>query len=93
MGLQKFKLMTANTIISQENANITSMGTEQILDLFSLQESKKKTDKAGVDVSTDSVDIGGGAPKAVLENLPELWEQSQYHDEYDLDKFLSGISK
>ena len=28
--LQKFKLMTANTVISSENASMTSMGTEQV---------------------------------------------------------------
>ena len=30
MGLQKFKLQTANTIISTENASLQSMGTEQV---------------------------------------------------------------
>lgn len=30
MGLQKFKLHTANTIISPENANLETMGTEQV---------------------------------------------------------------
>ncbi|XP_018022438.1 TATA-binding protein-associated factor 172 isoform X2 [Hyalella azteca] len=89
MGLQKFKMMTANTIISHDNANITSMGTEQILDLFSLENSNKKKECASGDQAIEM--LGTGAPKAVIESLPELWEHSQYHDEYDLDKFLAGI--
>ncbi|KAL4710296.1 hypothetical protein ACJJTC_011550 [Scirpophaga incertulas] len=34
MGLQKFKLMTANTVISSENAAMETMGTDQLLELF-----------------------------------------------------------
>ncbi|KAF2368182.1 protein of unknown function DUF3535 [Trinorchestia longiramus] len=87
MGLQKFKLMTASTIISHDNASISSMGTEQILNLFSLEKSKKPSKN---ECTGDEL-LGVGAPKAVLESLPELWEQSQYHDEYDLDKFLAVV--
>lgn len=36
MGLQKFKMSIANTVISQENASLQSMGTDQLLDLFTL---------------------------------------------------------
>jgi len=40
MGLQKFKMNIANTVISQENASLQSMGTEQLLDLFTLDKVK-----------------------------------------------------
>lgn len=30
MGLQKFKLLTANTVISDENAAMETMGTDQV---------------------------------------------------------------
>ncbi len=36
MSLQKFKMTIANTVISQENASLQSMGTEQLLNLFTL---------------------------------------------------------
>lgn len=36
MGLQKFKMSIANTVISQENASLQSMGTDQLLNLFTL---------------------------------------------------------
>lgn len=36
MGLQKFKMNIANTVISQENTSLQSMGTDQLLDLFTL---------------------------------------------------------
>lgn len=49
MGLQKFKMSIANTVISQDNASLQSMGTDQLLDLFTL----------------DKVRRGGGATTGV----------------------------
>lgn len=40
MGLQKFKMNIANTVISQENTSLQSMGTDQLLDLFTLDKVK-----------------------------------------------------
>ena len=46
MGLQKFKLKTANTVISNDNSSLESMGKEQIFELFSLEAgSGRKTSK------------------------------------------------
>lgn len=38
MGLQKFKMSIANTVINQENSSLQSMGTEQLLNLFTLDQ-------------------------------------------------------
>lgn len=40
MGLQKFKMNIANTVISQENSSLQTMGTDQLLDLFTLDKVK-----------------------------------------------------
>ncbi|XP_077281095.1 histone acetyltransferase 1 [Temnothorax americanus] len=90
MGLQKFKLLTANTIISTENASLETMATDQLLDLFSLDNGKEKR----TDHQEDTVSKLSGLPgisRSVLDILPELWEQQQYDDEYDLDSFLSTL--
>lgn len=96
MGLQKFKLLTANTVISTENASMETMGTDQLLDLFSLDNSKdKRADGQGSSGAMDGQESGfagiAGVSRSVLESLPELWEQQQYDDEYDLDSFLSTL--
>uniref|UniRef100_A0A182N4Z9 TATA-binding protein-associated factor 172 n=1 Tax=Anopheles dirus TaxID=7168 RepID=A0A182N4Z9_9DIPT len=122
MGLQKFKLLTANTVVSDENASMDTMGTDQLLDLFTLANDSGKriasaTSSASSASSTDrrgslhrsnsagpiaavagaeieSSNGGGGtAIKTVLESLPELWDDSQYHEEYDLSQFLEGLKK
>lgn len=43
MGLQKFKMSIANTVISQDNASLQSMGTDQLLNLFTLDKVRSPT--------------------------------------------------
>ncbi|XP_050515682.1 TATA-binding protein-associated factor 172 isoform X1 [Diabrotica virgifera virgifera] len=85
MGLQKFKLQTANTVISGENSQMETMGTDQLLDLFS----HKSTSNG--DLASGSGKSGVGGMKAVLDSLPELWDSRQYDDEYDLSQFMSKL--
>jgi len=36
LGLQKFKLNVANTVVGEDNRRLQSMGTNQVLELFSV---------------------------------------------------------
>uniref|UniRef100_A0A8D0GH04 B-TFIID TATA-box binding protein associated factor 1 n=1 Tax=Sphenodon punctatus TaxID=8508 RepID=A0A8D0GH04_SPHPU len=83
MGLQKFKMNIANTVISQENASLQSMGTDQLLDLFTL-------DKDGKAEKGDTTS-GKASIKSVLENLGDLWDQDQYDSEYSLENFMHSL--
>ncbi|GAU97707.1 hypothetical protein RvY_08957 [Ramazzottius varieornatus] len=95
MGLQKFKLHVANSIITQENSALQSMGTEQIVDLFSLDHAgggEKGTAQSAKKVPANVP----GVPKnvrAALENLEELWDSSQYDTEYDINRFMDSLKK
>ncbi|XP_005991591.1 TATA-binding protein-associated factor 172 isoform X2 [Latimeria chalumnae] len=85
MGLQKFKMNIANTVISQENASLQSMGTDQLLDLFTL-------DKGGRSEKVEAASSSGRETvKSILENLGELWSQEQYDTEYNLDNFMDSL--
>ncbi|XP_017885748.1 TATA-binding protein-associated factor 172 [Ceratina calcarata] len=86
MGLQKFKLLTANTVISTDNASLETMATDQLLDLFSLENNKEKRKE-----EDRKVNLVPGFNRSVLDMLPELWEQQQYDDEYNFDSFLSTL--
>lgn len=85
--LQKFKLSVANSVINQENTSLQNMGTDQLLDLFTLDNKGEKI----VASSADSKDSKMKGIKSVLENLPELWDTSQYETEYDLSNFLKSL--
>ena len=99
MGLQKFKLTIANTVISSENASLDSMATDQLLDLFELSSSEKESGKSSghslsAGRSSALSSCGGKQPvsmKMMLESLPELWDIQQYENEYDLNNFLQSL--
>ncbi|XP_046389697.1 TATA-binding protein-associated factor 172 [Ischnura elegans] len=97
MGLQKFKLLTANTVISSENASIETMGTDQLLDLFSLKGKPNEENERYKNISQNdknfSVNSGGQNVKSLLDSLPELWEDKQYEEEYDLSSFIESLRK
>ncbi|KAJ2939739.1 hypothetical protein O0L34_g17931 [Tuta absoluta] len=86
MGLQKFKLLTANTVISSENAAMETMGTEQLLDLFQLSSTSAAT------TSLPSTSSSSSSAKP-LETLPDLWDDKQYEKEYDMTSFIKGLNK
>ncbi|XP_076025391.1 TATA-binding protein-associated factor 172 [Genypterus blacodes] len=86
MGLQKFKMSIANTIISQENASLQSMGTDQLLNLFTLDKGDKG-DRGEQSPSTS----GKSSMKSVLDGLGDLWDQQQYDTEYNLDNFMHSL--
>lgn len=105
MGLQKFKLLTANTVVSAENARMETMHTEQLFDLFSLggggattaEEQQKQQQQRGTNGNSSGlVTTGGPADGSVtmrqaLETLPALWEDQQYEEEYDMSQFLLNM--
>ncbi|XP_060070663.1 TATA-binding protein-associated factor 172-like isoform X2 [Ylistrum balloti] len=91
MGLQKFKMTIANTVISQENSSLQTMGTDQLLDLFSLDDEKKGQSASG----TNQAEAGSSKKETVssmLENLGDLWDEDQYDTEYDMTSFLNSLS-
>ena len=97
MGLQKFKMNIASTIINQQNAGLSSMDTNQLLDLFDVQDNGNRmienddSEKDNKDVTEEvSGGLTGKAADAVGE-LGDLWDEAQYDDEYNLDNFIKTL--
>eukprot|EP00475_Leptophrys_vorax_P022685 TRINITY_DN30901_c0_g2_i1.p3 TRINITY_DN30901_c0_g2~~TRINITY_DN30901_c0_g2_i1.p3 ORF type:complete len:112 (-),score=14.92 TRINITY_DN30901_c0_g2_i1:119-454(-) len=100
MGLQRFKLSVANAVVNADNASLKAMDTSQLLDLFNVGPPKagaagtagaagaQAADAAGV---AGAAAAGGRGLKAVLSGLEELWDESQYAEEYNLDAFLKRV--
>ncbi|CAG5122457.1 unnamed protein product [Candidula unifasciata] len=95
MGLQKFKMAIANTVITQENSSLQTMGTDQLLDLFVLDDSKKAASGDTSVNGEDSRQAGKTAKtetvRTILENLGELWDESQYENEYNMESFMKSL--
>ena len=69
------------------------MNTDQILDLFNVQNASVSGSKNnGVEGALDAEGnpIKKGA-KNVLEDLGELWDEKEYEEEYDMGDYLSSL--
>jgi TATA-binding protein-associated factor len=94
MGLQRFKLNIANTVVSQDNAHLQSMGTSTVLDLMGQQPAAKGEKKTkGSSISMPPGQQGGLAGQArkalgVAAEEDELWGEEQYAG-LDVDAFLA----
>ncbi|CAN1261979.1 TATA-binding protein-associated factor BTAF1 [Linum perenne] len=98
MSLQRFKVSVANAVINSENASMKTMNTDQLLDLFASAESSTKQGTSAARRGDGKFDgdpklMGTGkGVKAILGGLEELWDQSQYNEEYNLSQFLSKLN-
>jgi len=97
MSLQRFKVSVANAVINAENSSLKTMNTDQLLDLFTSTPASRKASVLPRGLSSDqSKDpkkkSGGKGLKSILNGLDELWDQSQYADEYDLNQFLAKLN-
>ena len=79
------------SVITRDNSSLSSMATGDLLDLFSLDETAELQDNDD-DEDSDSAKSGKSSMKTILENLPELWDDSQYTSEYDLEAYGSSSS-
>ena len=103
LNLQRFKIDVASTVVNQQNAGLSTMDTDQILDLFSLGDTGPSliSDKPQKEVDgreEDMVDIETGdvlrqpGKKAWLDDLGELWDNKQYEESFDLDDFMKSMA-
>ena len=87
--INKIEIFFNFSVITRDNSSLSSMATDQLLDLFSLDESAEVLDN---DDEDDDSAKGKSSMKTILENLPELWDDSQYTSEYDLEAYGSSSS-
>ncbi|GMM51207.1 DNA-binding ATPase [Starmerella bacillaris] len=93
MGLQQFKLNIASSVINQQNKGLLSMGTEQILDLFS-SSAETVDNEAPKPETKEAVDITGKVGGTDLgSTLGELWDETEYAEEYNIDNFIKSLKK
>ncbi|RAL50435.1 hypothetical protein DM860_016902 [Cuscuta australis] len=95
MSLQRFKVSVANAVINADNSSLKTMNTDQLLDLFTPADGKKApnvSDRSDKFEGEPKVSRGGKGLKAILGGLEDLWDQSQYTEEYNLSHFLAKLN-
>jgi TATA-binding protein-associated factor len=96
MGLQRFKLNIANTVVSQDNAHLHSMGTSKVLDLMGARKQpadRGTSNSPGISMLRGRRGAGGLEAverKALGDDaeLDELWGEEQYAG-LNLDSFMA----
>ena len=103
LNLQRFKIDVASTVVNQQNAGLSTMDTDQILDLFSFGDegpgmiSDKPQGQASIEgreedmVDIETGDVRAPGKKGWLDDLGELWDNRQYEESFDLDGFLKTM--
>ncbi|SGY46516.1 BQ5605_C001g00442 [Microbotryum silenes-dioicae] len=81
MGLQKFKLNIASSVVTQQNSDLSTLGTEGILDLFQV------TPEGGAGLKTDP--NKPMSQKAILAELGDLPTEDEYGD-LDFSQFTNS---
>lgn len=93
MGLQKFKLNIASSVINQQNSGLASMDTDQLLDLFETPDTVTEKSNSGDDASKALDETGQikGKGNNPIGELGELWDEKDYEEEYNLDNFIQNL--
>ncbi|EKM55940.1 uncharacterized protein PHACADRAFT_144887 [Phanerochaete carnosa HHB-10118-sp] len=87
MGLQRFKLNIANSVVTQQNSGLSSMDTDLVLDLF--RRTTEEEDAAAA--KKKEKDATAFAQKNVLKGLEDLPPEEEYAG-LDLESFMGSLS-
>ncbi|KAI0261043.1 SNF2 chromatin remodeling protein [Gloeopeniophorella convolvens] len=89
MGLQRFKLNIANSVVTQQNSGLASMDTDLVLDLF--KHTSTEDDRPGSKKDADQGTVAG-PHKHILHGLEDLPAEEEYQ-ELDLSSFMTSIGR
>lgn len=83
----------ANTVIGQDNSSLQTMSTDQLLDLFRLDDLAKGASAASTATQSQAASAKPASMRAMLDSLEELWDEKQYESEYNLENFMKSLTK
>ncbi len=68
MGLQRFKLGISNSVVNIENSTLSSMGTEQLINMFNREENNAKEKKENW-TPNGNLKSGNGTYQRLIDNI------------------------
>jgi len=90
MGLQRFKLNIANSVVTQQNSGLSSMDTDLVLDLF--KRTSQEEDAAATKKRQEKKDPAGAGQKNILDGLEDLPAEEEY-DSLNLSSFMGSLGQ
>ncbi|GMR37189.1 hypothetical protein PMAYCL1PPCAC_07384 [Pristionchus mayeri] len=92
MSYQKFKKNTADALIGSENQSLSSMKTDELLSMFSLEESSGGNGSAKGEPRRKKAKVDPSASGDEVWNLSEIWDESQYDEAFSVSNFLKDTA-
>ncbi|TCD70588.1 TATA-binding protein-associated factor mot1 [Steccherinum ochraceum] len=89
MGLQRFKLNIANSVVTQQNSGLSSMDTDLVLDLF--RRTSEEEDAAAASKKKEHDAAATPAQKNVLRGLEDLPPEDEYQS-LDVSSFIGSLA-
>ncbi|KAI8999034.1 SNF2 chromatin remodeling protein [Trametes punicea] len=90
MGLQRFKLNIANSVVTQQNSGLASMDTDLVLDLF--KHTTEEEDAAAAAKKKENTVAAPPGAKNILRGLEDLPPEEEYQ-ELDVKSFMSSLGR
>lgn len=95
LNLQRFKIDVASTVVNQQNSGLATMETDQILDLFNVDEGGMAPGAMVAGEEENAIDEVTGEVKekgkrGFLDGVEDLWDEGQYENAFNLEKFLES---
>jgi TATA-binding protein-associated factor len=84
MSLQEFKRQVAKTVVSSANSDMLTMDRNSVLTLFGA------TPASTHDDATAQATVAN-TKRSALDGLQELWSETQYAEELNLDLFVARV--
>lgn len=75
-----------------ENSSLSSMGTEQLINMFNKdsETGQKSNNQTKAELSNLP---GTSSYQKIIENISEIWDESQYENEFNVSNFIDSLKK
>lgn len=93
MSLQRFKLGIANSVVNMDNSSLSSMGTEQLINMFNKEEESQKSSQNGTKTQDQACAAYTNSYQKIIDNISEIWDESQYENEFNVTNFIDSLKK
>ncbi|VDM56747.1 unnamed protein product [Angiostrongylus costaricensis] len=87
MSLHKFKQDTADALIGADNRSLQTMATDELMSMFILDGEQPSTENGRPEAKRKRKSMSGANGEDKW-NLAELWDESQYEQQFDVSQFI-----
>ncbi|RCN36202.1 protein, SNF2 family [Ancylostoma caninum] len=90
MSLHKFKQDTADALIGADNRSLQTMATDELMSMFILDGEQPSKENGGPEAKKKRKSASAADTSSVEDrwNLAELWDESQYEQQFDVSQFI-----